>query len=200
MPQAAWRSRIVTVPNVITAVRLACVPWFLVLLFAQDRVVAAGYLLAVLGVTDWIDGNIARHWDQGSELGKILDPVADRIMLLAAAIALLAYGIVPLWLGVLVLLREALVAGVGLMLGAMGASRIEVQWSGKAGALSFMCGLPLFMWAYATSGTAHDIYITGAWFFAVCGLAFSWYATAQYVPLARRALHDGRKARTGGLA
>ena len=199
MPVPSWRSPIVTVPNAITALRLACVPWFLVLL-AQDRVIAAGYLLAVLGCTDWVDGYIARHFDQRSEFGKILDPVADRIMLLTAAIALLAYGIVPVWLGALVFLREALVAGTGLILGALGARRIEVQWSGKAGALSFMCGLPLFMWAYATSGTAHDIYIAGAWFFAVCGLAFSWYATAQYVPLARIALHDGRKARAGGLA
>ncbi|MCU1458340.1 MAG: phosphatidylglycerophosphate synthase [Actinomycetia bacterium] len=199
MSVPAWRTRVVTVPNVITAVRLACVPWFLVLL-AQDRVVAAGYLLAVLGCTDWVDGYIARHFDQGSELGKILDPVADRIMLLTAAVALLAYGIVPIWLGVLVLFREALVAGVGLALGALGARRIDVTWSGKAGALSFMCGLPLFMWASATSGTAHDIYIFGAWWFALWGLAFSWYATAQYVPLARAALHEGRKARAGGLA
>ncbi len=199
MPVPAWRSRVVTVPNAVTVIRLACVPWFLVLLFGQDRVVAAGYLLAALGCTDWVDGYVARHFDQGSELGKILDPVVDRVMLLTAAISLLAYGIVPIWLGVLVLFREALVAGAGLVLGAMGAARIEVTWSGKAGALSFMCGLPLFMWAYATSGTAHDILITGAWFFAICGLAFSWYATAQYVPLARRALRDGRKARAGGL-
>ena len=87
-------SRIVTVPNVISLARLACAPVF-VWLLADDDLLAAAVLLAVLGATDWVDGWIARHFDQGSELGKVLDPVADRILLLVAAVALIVQGSVP---------------------------------------------------------------------------------------------------------
>ena len=87
-------SRIVTVPNVISLVRLACAPVF-VWLLADDELLAAAALLAVLGASDWVDGWIARHFDQGSDLGKVLDPVADRILLLVAAVALIVQGSVP---------------------------------------------------------------------------------------------------------
>ena len=71
---------------------------------------AAFGLLAVLGATDWVDGWIARRFDQGSELGKVLDPIADRILLLTAAVALTVDGVVPTWVGVVVLVREAVVS------------------------------------------------------------------------------------------
>ena len=96
-------------PNVISLVRLACVPVFLWLL-ADDELLAAAALLAVLGATDWVDGWIARHFDQGSELGKVLDPIADRVLLLVAAVALIVQGSVPLVVGILVLAREAVVS------------------------------------------------------------------------------------------
>ena len=104
-------TRIWTIPNVISLLRLACVPVFLWLLWAQDEPVAAALLLAVLGATDWVDGYIARHFDQGSELGKILDPTADRVMLVAAAVALLVEDLpvavdIVIWV---VLIREVIV-------------------------------------------------------------------------------------------
>ena len=80
-----WR----TVPNLISLIRLLCVPVFVYLLLGADRPLAAGVLLAVLGATDWVDGWIARRYDQGSSIGKVLDPVADRILLIAAAMVLL---------------------------------------------------------------------------------------------------------------
>src|SRR5690348_9707151 len=98
-------ARIVTVPNVISLIRLACAPLF-VWLLAEDELIAAAALLAVLGASDWVDGWIARHFDQGSELGKVLDPVADRILLLVGAVALLVQGSVPLVVGILVLARS----------------------------------------------------------------------------------------------
>ena len=98
--------RIVTVPNLISVLRLLCAPLF-VWLLVDDQGVAAAALLAVLGASDWVDGWIARHFDQGSDLGKVLDPVADRVLLLVAAIALLVDGSVPIIVGVLVLVREA---------------------------------------------------------------------------------------------
>jgi cardiolipin synthase len=194
MPPDAGRdpaARIVTVPNVITLVRLACVPFFAWLL-ADDDLLAAAALLAVLGATDWIDGWVARRFDQGSDLGKVLDPVADRILLLVAAVALIVQGSVPLVVGILVLVREAVVSLTVLALAAAGARRIDVQWVGKAGTLALMFAFPLFLWADAIAGAAHDVVLAAAWFMAVCGLGLSYYAALTYVPIARRALREGR--------
>src|SRR5580704_7152244 len=85
-------NRILTVPNLITAVRLACVPLFLWLLFGAGRQTDAAILLAVLGATDWVDGYVARRWHQVSTLGKVLDPTADRILVGTAVIAVIVHG------------------------------------------------------------------------------------------------------------
>jgi cardiolipin synthase len=189
-------SRIITLPNLISALRLACVPLF-VRLLADDHLIAAAGLLAVLGASDWVDGWIARCFDQGSNLGKILDPVADRILLLVGAISLMVQGSVPVGVGVLVLARELVVSVAVLMLAAAGARRIDVQWVGKAGTLALMFAFPASLWADAIHGSAHDAVLGVAWFFIVAGLGFSYYAALTYAPLARQALRDGRNARRG---
>jgi cardiolipin synthase len=186
-------ARIVTVPNVISLIRLGCAPIF-VWLLAEDELIAAAALLAVLGASDWVDGWIARHFDQGSDLGKVLDPVADRILLLVGAVALLVQGSVPIVVGVLVLAREAVISVAVLALAAAGARRIDVQWVGKAGTLALMFAFPLYLWADAIHGTGHDVVLAAAWFMAICGLVLSYYAALTYVPIARAALRDGRSS------
>ncbi|HXY94445.1 MAG TPA: CDP-alcohol phosphatidyltransferase family protein [Acidimicrobiia bacterium] len=185
--------RVVTVPNLISVARLLCAPVF-VWLLAEDRRVAAAVVLGVLGVTDWIDGWIARHFDQGSELGKVLDPVADRVLLVVAAVALLVDGAVPIAVGVLVLVRELVVSVAVLVLALAGARRIDVQWAGKAGTLSVMFAFPLFLLADSID-TGHDLVLAGAWFFAVVGLVLGYYAAITYLPVARAALQAGRAER-----
>jgi cardiolipin synthase len=182
--------RVVTVPNVISVLRLLCVPLF-VWLLVDDQGIEAAALLAVLGATDWVDGWIARHFDQGSNLGKVLDPVADRILLITAGVALVVQGSVPLVVGILVLARELVVSIAVLALAAVGAARIDVQWAGKAGTLSLMFSFPLYLWADSID-TGHGVVLATAWFFAVVGLVLSYYAALQYIPLARHALREGR--------
>src|ERR1019366_8889008 len=114
------RRQILTVPNALSVLRLACAPLFVWLIFGGDDRVAAFVLLAVLGSTDWVDGWIARYFHQGSELGKILDPTADRVLLVTAAVVLLVDGTVPPWVAGAVLAREVLVAGATLALAAAG--------------------------------------------------------------------------------
>lgn len=189
--------RILTIPNVFSLIRLACIPVFVWLLFAKDNPLGAAALLAVLGATDWVDGYIARHFNQVSDLGKILDPVADRLMLLTAIISLMISGRAPLWVCWLILIREVLVSAAVLILGAMGAKRIDVTWSGKAGAFGLMFALPLFLWASGVTGTLHDMVLTIAWICTIGGLIFGYYALFEYIPLARRALRDGRAGRAG---
>src|SRR5207344_1221805 len=175
-------SRILTVPNVVTVVRLLCLPVFLWLLFGRDQVVAAAVLLAVLGVTDFVDGYVARHFNQVSELGKVLDPTADRLLFIVGVGGIMIYGAAPLWFSLLVLVR-----GVLVVLTALGMKRFDVSWWGKAGTLSLMVSFPAFLLAdadVAVSGFMHVV----AWVFGLPGLVLSYYAAITYVPLMRRNL------------
>jgi cardiolipin synthase (CMP-forming) len=185
-----------TVPNLISVLRLLGIPVFLWLLLGEDKALEAGILFAVLGATDWVDGYIARRFDQGSEIGKILDPVSDRIMLIAGALGLIISGDVPLWVGILVLAREALLSVVTLVLAAAGARRIDVQWIGKAGTLALMFAFPLFVLVNELDpSTGRDVIEFVTWCFTIGGLVLSYLAAARYIPLARTALREGREAR-----
>jgi len=175
-------------------IRLLLVPVFLWLLFKDPpALVAAATLLAVLGASDWIDGYIARHFNQGSELGKILDPTADRVLLLAGAIALLFQDLgtgvdVILWI---IIIREVLIAVATVALGIAGARRIDVVWAGKAGTLALMFALPMFLAADAVP--SWDLFFNFCgWCFAIGGIALGYYAAMKYIPAAREALREGR--------
>ena len=189
----AATDRILTVPNVITVVRLCLLPVFLWLLFARDDRANAAWLLAFLGTTDFLDGYIARHFHQESELGKVLDPVADRLLFFVGVGGILVDGSVPTWFAVAVLVREGLVAGATLALAALGARRIDVTWSGKAGTFWLMIAFPLFLASESTLGWADQAEVM-AWGAGVPGLALSVWAALLYVPLARSALKEGRAA------
>ncbi len=184
-------SRIVTVPNALSLVRLLCIPVFLWLLFGREERAGAAYLLAGLGATDWVDGYIARRYRQVSELGKVLDPVADRLLLLVGVVGITIDGSAPTVVAFLTLFREGVVAVVGLALAALGAKRIDVTWAGKAGTFGLLFAWPLFLVSAADVGYA-DAARVAAWAFAVPGLAYSYVSAAGYVPLAREALRAGR--------
>ena len=186
--------RILTVPNAITMVRLACIPLFVWLLFGAHRQIWAAVLLAVLGATDWVDGFVARRWHQVSTVGKVLDPTADRILVGTAVISVIVAGAVPLWFGLLTVIREALVSGAVLLLASLGAERIDVLWVGKAGTFGLMFAYPTFLLAHGHAGWQHPIEIV-AWLSAIPALTLAWIAAAAYVPLSRRALSRGRANR-----
>ena len=190
-------SAILTVPNLITVVRLCCLPVFLYLLFGRDNRAAAGWLLAALGATDFVDGYVARHFNQVSDIGKVLDPVADRLLFFVGVTAIVIDGSCPTWLATMVLLREVLVAGATLGLAAAGARRIDVTWFGKAGTFALMFAFPFFLAAHSTMAWGKAFGDVLAWFFAVPGLILGYVAAALYVPLGLRALREGRAARAG---
>jgi cardiolipin synthase (CMP-forming) len=186
--------RILTVPNVITLVRLLCIPVFLWLLFGPGYQTAAAILLAVLGATDWIDGYVARRFHQVSNMGKVLDPTADRILVGTAVIAVIVHGAVPLWFGIATIAREVLVSLMVLLLAALGASRIDVLWVGKAGTFALMFSYPAFLLADGSAGWQEPIRVV-AWVTGLIGLVLAWVAAASYVDPARTALREGRAAR-----
>jgi cardiolipin synthase len=182
--------RVATLPNAISLFRLACVPVFLWLLFGRENRTGAAFLLGGLGATDWVDGYIARHFNQVSNLGKVLDPIADKVLLVTGMIAILIDGSVPAIVFWPAIAREVLVAGTTILLGAMGARRIDVSWAGKAGTLLMMTAFPLFLWGHG-HGPAYAV----AWVVAVAGLVMAWYAAATYVKPAMEALREGRAGR-----
>jgi cardiolipin synthase (CMP-forming) len=191
---ATGRGGVVTLPNLVTVVRLCCLPLFLWLLFGREDRAAAAWLLAGLGISDWVDGFLARRLGQVSELGKVLDPVADRLLFLVGAGGILIDGSVPMWFAVTVLVRETLVGGATVVLAALGARRIDVTWFGKAGTFGLMIAFPLFLASHSDLSWADTAGVL-AWVAGIPGLALSLYAAALYVPLARQALADGRADR-----
>lgn len=188
--------RVLTLPNAVTTVRLACIPLFVWLLFGAHHQVVAAVLLAVLGATDWVDGQLARRLGQVSTVGKVLDPTADRLLVATAVIAAVVDGAVPGWFAAATLLREVLVSGAVLLLAGLGAARIDVLWIGKAGTFGLMAAYPAFLLGHGAAGWQLDVR-DAAWVAGGAGLVLAWAAAAAYVPVARAALRRGRQARAG---
>lgn len=180
-----------TLPNLITVVRLGCIPWFLWLLVSQDNRTAAALLLGALGATDWVDGWIARRFDQVSEVGKVLDPTADRLLLVVALVAIVDDGSIPIWFAVLVLVREVLIGLAALLLLMVGVRRIDVTWWGKTGTFALLWAVPCFLAGQSTIGAAWT-FEAMAWIFGIPGLAIAWFAAWGYVPVARSAIQEWR--------
>ena len=188
--------QVLTVPNFISVVRLGCVPVFCVLLLSRGNRAGAAILLGVLGATDWVDGYIARRFNQVSELGKILDPTADRLMFLAAVVAMMVDGSLHAAFGVTMLAREVVVSLATVVLGAMGARRIDVTWTGKTSTFGLMFALPLLLLGDSSVGGGAALRGVG-WGLGIPSLALSYYAALEYIPRARQALADGRSDRAG---
>ena len=187
MVAESLRRQLWTIPNLVTFLRLGCIPIFCWLLFGLDSRLSAGILLGALGASDFLDGYLARRLDQATELGAILDPVTDRFMFFAAAISMLVNGDVALWFGIIALVRE-----FGLSVGTLALARRRVGWLGvnawgKAGSFGLMFAFPLFLLGQADIVGAGAWTIAG-WVWGLPSLAIAWYGAYLYVLAGRRAL------------
>jgi cardiolipin synthase len=189
--------RILTAPNVITTVRALCIPLFLYLLFWRDSHGWAGFVLGALGATDWVDGYVARRFNQTSTFGKMYDPTVDRLMMVVGIISIIVDGSVPLWFALVILIREVLVAGWVLTTVALGAKRMNVTWWGKVGTFANMCAFPWFLFSHEAtfSDGVQTLWKVLAYCAVVPGVTFSLLAAGQYVTLGRRAIAEGRAER-----
>ncbi len=192
-PHRVGEDRILSLPNVVTTARLVLVPVFVWLLLQPHHRdwFQAAVLLAALGSTDWVDGQLARRLDQVTNLGKVLDPTADRVLLATAVIGILAVGAVPIPVAAVALTREGMVAVAAVGLAIAGARRIDVTIVGKAGTFGLMCAFPLFLAGHSTIGW-HRTALLFAWTAVIVGLVLGWVSVIVYIPLARKALSEGR--------
>ena len=175
--ESSAEDRILTVPNVITLVRLACLPLFVWLLLAADNALLAGALRQV------------------STFGKVFDPVVDRLLFFVSIVAIIIAGAAPLWFCIAVLLREVVISLATVVLATLGARRIDVTWMGKTATFGLMFAFPAFLWA-SSSWPLQSTFEVLAWVCAIPALTASYYAAALYIPLGLGALREGRALRT----
>jgi cardiolipin synthase len=177
---AGDRDRILTVPNAISVARLAGVPVFLWLVLGPQADGWAVALLILAGVSDWLDGKIARAWNQQSRLGQVLDPAADRLYIAATVIGLAVRGIIPWWLVGLLVAREVVLGAALLVLRQHGYAPLQVSLVGKTATLCLLYAFPLLFLGSHTGPLAQAAQIIG-WAFAIWGTALYWWAAALYL-------------------
>ncbi|MGH2684826.1 MAG: CDP-alcohol phosphatidyltransferase family protein [Actinomycetota bacterium] len=178
--------RVLTVPNALSAIRILLIPAFVVLLVDRETRLAGFLLLGAVVSTDWVDGYIARRTGQVTELGKLLDPIADRLALAAALVTLVALDLFPLWGALVILVRDAavLVAGIwGLRRGI----RIDVRPIGKYATFTLMFGIPMIGWGNAGLPLDDFMRVVGWVWFPVGSIEY-YAAAAAYAGDLRRAM------------
>ena len=171
---------IVTIPNALSAARLLGVPVFFWLIVGPKRDDLALYILVISAFTDWLDGYLARKLNQFSRLGELLDPLADRLYVLAALLALLIRDLIPIWVVVALLSRDLMMSCVLIYLKRFGITGIPVHFVGKAATMNLLYALPLILLGTFKGNVAEVAHIFG-WAFLLWGIAMYWYAAALYV-------------------
>jgi cardiolipin synthase len=172
-------SAVVTVPNVLSFARIALIPAFY-WLSANERTRLWGILLfAVVVSTDWVDGYVARRTGQVSELGRILDPVADRLAIGAGLLTFAISGIFPFWAALLILVRDVavLLGGAAVLWGRD--IRIEVRWIGKIATFSLMVAITWIAWGNA-GGPLGEVLLVGGWLAYAIGIVEYYIAAGLY--------------------
>ena len=179
--------RILTIPNALSALRLALIPVFLWLVLVEQADLAGVAVLTVSGITDWADGVIARRTGQTTRLGRLLDPLVDRLTIAATLIGLALRDLVPWWLVGLLAARELLLLALVPALRRRGLIALPVHYLGKAATFALYWGFPFVL---VGAGTAEWEQILGAlgWAFVIWGTALYWYAALLYLDQARRVL------------
>jgi cardiolipin synthase (CMP-forming) len=183
--------RVATLPNLLSLLRILLIPVFVLLLLGDGTEAAGLALLAAVVATDWVDGYIARHTGQVSNVGKILDPVADRLALIAALVALVVRDAFPLWAALLVIARDVVILLAGVVLLVRYRIRLDVRWVGKAGTFGLMCAIPLVAWG--NFGLVfHDFALAFGWLVFVPAIALYYLAAVLYGVDVVRALRATR--------
>lgn len=182
--------RILTVPNVLSLLRLLVLPWVYVELI-REHWMSAFWWLAIFAWTDWLDGYVARRFDQVTKLGKLLDPISDRLLFIVVGIGMIVSEVVPWWVIGILLVRDVIVIAGGLYLASRRVSPPAVTKVGKAATFGLMWALPSFILAAGLGDGPSDpqpAWQAFAWFAWATNTVLYYVALGQYVVISRRAL------------
>ena len=184
-------SAVLTIPNLLSFLRILLIPVFVVLIVHHPTTTAGLIVFSVVVATDWVDGSVARRTGQVSELGKVLDPTADRLAIAAGLIALVARGAFPLWAALLILIRDAaiLIAGAFLLIGK--GVKLEVRFIGKVATFMLMMAIPWVSWGNLGLPLADAALVAGWASFAV-GIVEYYVAAGAYARDIRRGLANSQ--------
>jgi cardiolipin synthase len=168
-----------TIPNALSALRLLGVPVFFWLIVGPENDGIALIVLVVSAFTDWLDGFLARKLNQFSRLGELLDPLADRLYVIAALAALYIRELLPIWVVVLLILRDVLMSMLLIYLKRFGITGIPVNFVGKAATMNLLYALPLILLG-TFSGLVGQLAHVFGWAFLFWGITMYWYAGLLY--------------------
>jgi len=184
-------NRVLTVPNALSILRLLLIPVFLWLVLDVQADLWGVFILAVSGITDYLDGVIARRTGQITRVGQILDPLVDRLTIAATLVGLALRDLIPWWLVGLLVLRELVLLALVPALRRRGLTALPVHYLGKAATFALFWGFPFVL---VGAGAAAWEQVLGAlgWAFVIWGTALYWYAAVLYIDQARRVLRAGR--------
>lgn len=168
-----------TLPNVLSSIRLALVPVFLLLL-VNSKFTTALIVLALAGITDYLDGYFARRLNQVTRLGQLLDPAADRLYIFSTLVGLALTGLIPAWLAIAIIARDVMLLVVYPVLATYGYGPLPVHYLGKAGTFALLYAFPLLMMAHVWK-SAELLILPVAWAFAWWGVGLYWWAGVVYV-------------------
>ena len=177
--------RVLTIPNILSFSRLIGVPVFFWLIVGPHHDGLALVLLAVSALTDWLDGFLARKLNQFSRLGELLDPLADRLYVVAALIALNLRDIVPLWIVIVLIGRDMVMSLLLVSLKSKGISGIPVHFVGKAATMNLLYALPLMLLGTFDGLVGHVAHIFG-WAFLIWAITMYWYGACLYINQVRQ--------------
>jgi cardiolipin synthase len=175
----SMKEQFMTVPNILSMLRLALVPVFLYLLL-NEKYLLAIVVLAISSLTDYLDGYFARKFNQVTRLGQLLDPAADRLYIFSTLVGLSITGIVPLWLALVIIGRDVVLAVAYPILATYGYGPLPVHYLGKTGTFALLYAFPLLLMAYIWQPLAFVLEPL-AWAFALWGVGLYWWGAVVYL-------------------
>jgi len=185
--------RVLTPPNVLSMLRLVCVPIFLwLILTSQDN--WAVVILTLSGVSDYLDGKIARRYNQVTQVGQLLDPLADRLYILSTLLGLAWREIIPWWLVAILVSREVFGTALLMVVRHYGYRALPVHFVGKAATFDLLFAFPVILLGQGDSMLAAVVLPIG-WAFAWWGTVLYWVAGVMYAVQTRDVVRVARAAR-----
>jgi len=189
---ATVSTRIVTIPNILSLFRLLLIPVFFLLLLTGNLGWAL-LLIAVSAITDFVDGYVARHFNQVTRLGQLLDPAADRLFILTTLVGLGLVGVLPWWFIAVIVARDVLLLLLGVVLANHRFGPLPVHHLGKMGTFAILFTMPVLLLAAAFPDTAW-IALPVGWAAGIWGIFLYWWAGVAYALQAARMIREVRGA------